>query len=100
MEVWQLVGVRAVVDLCWPEGRFDRSGRPGYVAHKGDKLWFGKFEEFVDVSAIGNHAASGVGLLLEQKKSGGGKRRDLDHEIVQSLIFATIETVGDFTHLE
>jgi hypothetical protein len=37
-------------------------------------------------------------LLFEEIKRGDLHRPDLDHEILEALIFAAIEAVGEFGH--
>jgi hypothetical protein len=46
------------------------------------------------VRPVGDHATTGVALLLEQVKRRSPERGDLDHEIVQTLVLAAVQAVG------
>ena len=66
----------------------------------GEKRELGRrqLEEFVDVRAVGDDAAAVIRLLFEEIKRGDLHRADLDHEILEALIFAAIQAVGEVGH--
>jgi hypothetical protein len=50
------------------------------------------------VRAVGDDATAAIRLLFEKIKRGDLHRPDLDHEILEALIFAAIEAVWEVGH--
>lgn len=98
MEMRQLVGVGTVVDFYRIERGLDRLRGAGDIFGEERKFGFGQLEEFVDMTPVGDDAAAGVGLFLEEVQGRGAQRGDFDHQVMQALIFAAIEAVGEFAH--
>jgi hypothetical protein len=98
VQMRQFIRVGAVVDFSGIEGGLHRLGGAGDVL--GEEREFGRrqLEELVDVRAVSDDAAAAVRLLFEEIKRGDLHRPDLDHEILEALIFAAIEAVGEFGH--
>ncbi len=94
----QFIGVGAVVDFGRIEGGLHRLGRAGDVMGEKRELGRRQLEEFVDVRAVGDDAAAVIRLLFEEIKRGDLHRADLDHEILEALIFAAIQAVGEVGH--
>ena len=50
------------------------------------------------MAAVGDDATARMGLFLEEKKSRGAQWGDLDHEVVQALVFTAVEAIREFAH--
>ena len=98
VQVRELVGVGSVVDFGGVECGLHRFRGAGDVCHEEITLRVGQLEELVDVMSVGDDATATVGLLFEQVERGDLHRSDLDHEIVEALVFAAILAVGQLIH--
>ena len=50
------------------------------------------------MAVVGDNAATAVGLLFEEVEGRNRQCRDLDHQVIQTLIFAAIEAGGELVH--
>lgn len=98
VQVRELVGVGAVIDFGGVECGLHGFGGAGDVVHEEITLGVGQLEELIDVMAVGDDATATVGLLFEQVQRGDLHRSDLDHEVVEALVFAAVLAVGEFAH--
>lgn len=93
MEMRELIGISAVVNLLGIEYTLHGTGDLCYVSHKSIALVIGQLVEIVDMPIVSHQATSVVGLLLEQESTRNTEIGNGEHKVVERLIVGAIQTL-------